>query len=131
MDQIEVVVVGGGVARVAAAIEAAKAGLRVALIDENPIDFELMALDIPLHFGQRAISTAAHKASILGRVVAANPSLREAEQVGVDIRLGTSVWSSDGDRVLGVGDSDRSWLLKYDRAIFAPGARDVGLPYLG
>ena len=131
MDHVEVVVVGGGVAGVSAAIEVAKAGLRVALIDENPIGFELMALDIPLHFGQRAISSVANKASMLERVLAANPLLGEAEQAGVDVQLGTSVWSSDGDGILGVADGDRSWLLKYDRAIFAPGARDVGVPFNG
>jgi NADPH-dependent 2,4-dienoyl-CoA reductase/sulfur reductase-like enzyme len=48
-----VVVVGAGVAGVAAAIEAARSGVDVLLVDENPIDNDMMALDVPLYFGQR------------------------------------------------------------------------------
>ena len=44
---------GAGPAGTAAAIAAAKAGLDVLLIDENPLDFDLMAMDVPLYFGQR------------------------------------------------------------------------------
>ena len=131
VEKVQLVVVGAGVAGTSSAIEAARAGLEVTLIDEHPIDFSLMAQDIPLHFGQRMVSTVANKASMLGRMVAANPLLQEAEEAGVNLQLGTIVWSSDADRTLGLADGNRSWLLGYDRAIFAPGARDLGMAFQG
>ena len=131
MERSQLVVVGAGVAGTSAAIEAAATGLQVTLIDEHPLDFSLIAQDIPLMFGQRAIPTVANKSSMLGRMVAANPLLEKAEAVGVNLQLGTTVWSSDPDRTLGVADENRSWLLSYERAIFAPGARDLGIAFRG
>ena len=51
-----VVVVGGGPAGVAAATASARAGAAVLLLDEHPLDPELMAMDVPLFFGQRMSS---------------------------------------------------------------------------
>ena len=58
--RVPVVVVGAGSAGVAAAIEAARAGVEVLLIDENPIDNDMMAMDVPLYFGQRMQIGRAH-----------------------------------------------------------------------
>ena len=131
MENSQLVVVGAGAAGASAAIEAAKTGLQVTLIDEHPLDFSLIVQDIPLMFGQRAIATVANKASMLGRVVASNPMIEKAEAAGVNLQLGTTVWSSDPDRTLGLADESRSWLLSYERAIFAPGARDLGIAFRG
>ena len=131
MERAQVVVVGAGVAGAWAAIEAARAGLEVRLVDEHPLAFSLMASDIPLYFGQRALPTVASRGTALARVVATNPLLQEAEEVGVRLHLGTTVWSSDPDGTLALADDTRSWLLRYDHAIFAPGARDLGLAFRG
>ena len=140
MESKPLVVVGAGVAGTAAAIEAAKAGVPVTLIDENPIGISMMGLDVPQFFGQRITGTLRSKGTMLGRVVAANDALVEADEVGVDIRLGTCVWgafrNTETSRVLdgpqlGLADDERSWQMKYDRLIIAAGSRDLGIGFAG
>ena len=140
MESRPLVVVGAGMSGTAAAIEAARSGVRVTLIDENPIPASMAALNVPQFFGQRFDAELQDRALMLERVVAANDALAEAEAAGVDIQLGTCVWgafrNSDTSRVLdgpqlGLADRDRSWLIKYDRLIVAAGARDLGLAFAG
>ena len=140
METRPLVVVGAGVSGTAAAIEAAKAGVQVTLIDENPIGMSMVGLDVPQFFGQRIVGTLRNKAVMLGRVAMANDALAEAEEAGVDIQLGTYVWgafrNTENSRVLdgpqlGLADDDRSWLLKYDRLIVAAGSRDLGMSFAG
>ena len=136
------VVVGGGPAGVAAATAAARAGVRVLLLDEHPLDPELMAMDVPLYFGQRMSAAVRDRGVMLERVVRANPALEEAIEAGVEVELGVSVWGAFrpgpamreiGGACVGVADQSRSWLVGYDRLIVAAGARDLGprLPGLG
>ena len=140
MESRPLVVVGAGVSGTAAAIEAAKAGVQVTLIDENPIGMSMIGLDVPQFFGQRIVGTLRNKGVMLGRVAASNDALAEAEEAGVDIQLGTYVWgafrNTEASRVLdgpqlGLADDERSWLMKYDRLIVAAGSRDLGMSFAG
>ena len=131
MEKTQLAVVGGGIAGTNAAIQAARAGVQVTLVDEHPVDLELMAQDIPLHFGQRMLPAVANKASMFNRVVAANPLLQEADDVGVDLQLGVIVWDSSQNNTLTLADDGGTWRLRYERAIFAPGARDLALAFRG
>ena len=88
---VAVVVVGAGAGGVAAAIEAARAGVEVLLIDENPVDNDMMAMDVPLYFGQRMQASVRNRALMMERVVATNPALAEAHEAGVEVQLGTYV----------------------------------------
>jgi thioredoxin reductase len=137
---VPIVVVGAGVAGVAAAIEAARAGASVLLVDENPIDNDMMAMDVPLYFGQRMQASVRNRALMMERVVEARPELADAHDAGVDIQLGTYVWGAfvNGPTVqelhgpmLGLADDRRSWLVGYDRLIIAAGARDVVMGFPG
>jgi thioredoxin reductase len=138
--RVPLMVVGAGPAGVAAAIEAALAGVDVMLVDENPIDHDMMAMDLPLYFGQRLHPALRNRAAMLERVVEGNPALAEADEAGVDVQLGTCVWGAfrngptlrelDGP-VLGLADLERSWLIGYDRLVVAAGARDVALGFPG
>lgn len=100
----------------------------------------MMALDVPQFFGRRAIDPLPARDEMLERVAAANSALAEAEEAGVEVQLGTSVWgafrNSDTSRVLdgpqlGLADAERSWMVKYDRLIVAAGARDLAMSFPG
>ena len=139
MESRPLVVVGAGVAGTAAAIEAARAGVPVTLIDENPVSLSTMGMDVPLFFGQR-IDGALGSRAMLERVIAANDAMAEAAAAGVDVQIGTCVWgafrNSDNSRMLdgpqlGLADDRQSWMVKYDRLIVAAGARDLGMPFDG
>ena len=137
---VSVVVVGAGVAGVAAAVAAARGGAQVLLVDEHPVDNDMMAMDVPLYFGQRMQESVRNRALMMERVVEANPGLVEAHEAGVDVQLGTYVWGAfvNGPTMrelpgpmLGLADDRRSWLVGYDRLIVAAGARDVALGFPG
>ena len=137
---VPVVVVGAGAAGVAAAITAARSGAQVLLVDENPVDNDMMAMDVPLYFGQRMQPSVRNRALMMERVVEANPALAEAHEAGVDVQLGTYVWGAfvNGPTVrelpgplLGLADDRRSWLVGYDRLVVAAGARDVAMGFPG
>src|SRR5262249_4350165 len=136
MDKARIVVVGGGASGTAAAIEAAKLGLSVTLVDEHPVDLPTMGMDTPYFFGPRLLPTLADRGAMLERVIGASVALQQADEIGVDVRLGTCVWGSFmpgdnnrhwGTRCLGLADGTRSWLLEYEALILAAGARDLVL----
>ncbi len=131
MEHTQVAVVGGGVAGAAAARTAAGLGLDVVLIDEHPVDAESMAMDIPLFFGQRALGTASDRGLMMSRVVGANTGLQAAAEAGAKVHAGVAVWDSAANDTLTLADEERSWRLRYERAIFASGARDLCLPFRG
>ncbi len=140
METKSLVVVGAGAAGTAAAIETARSGVQVTLIDENPISASMMGLDVPQAFGSRFASDLGDRDRMLQRVSASNPALNEAEKAGVDVQLGTCVWGAfrntdtsrklDGPQ-LGLADDKHSWVVKYDRLIVAAGARDLKFSFAG
>ena len=140
MERVQLAVVGAGAAGASAAIEAARAGVKVVLFDENPIEPSMMALDVPLMFGERFVNTVRNRALMLERYVTSGELLQQAEEAGVDVRLGISVWGSFKNEdhsyqheypVLGLSDQEHSWMIEYERLILAPGARDFALAVRG
>ena len=105
--------------------------MSVVLIDEHPVAMDVMAQDIPLFFGQRMLGTTDNRGLMLERVAANNPLIADAIDSGVDVKLGTSVWSSEPDGTLGLANSEQSWLLNYEYAVFATGARDLCFAFDG
>src|SRR5260370_41579304 len=92
----ELVVVGAGPAGTAAAIAAARAGLQVLLIDENPVAGTMMGLDVPLHYGQRMSNEVHNKARMVEPLVAANPALEEIFALGDRVEIGAYCWGAAG-----------------------------------
>jgi len=139
-DHFPLVVLGAGAAGLAAAIEAARLGLRVLLVDEHPVASALIGLDVPWMFGERMTAAVQNKPRMLERVVAARPDLERAFEAGVDVRLGVYAWGAfvEGPtshalagRMLALADEERSWLVGFDRLIVAAGARDLALAFPG
>src|SRR5438105_154182 len=137
---VPLVVVGAGPAGVAAAVEAARAGVEVLLVDEHPVDNDMMAMDVPLYFGGRMQPAVRNRSLMLERVVESNPALAAAAEAGVDVQVGTYVWAAFvpgptlrelDSPLLGLADERRSWLVGYERLIVAAGARDVVLGFPG
>lgn len=134
------VVIGAGAAGCAAAIEAAKAGVSVMLVDEHPVAPGLVGMDVPFQFGGRATAAVQTPDRLVEQVLATSPALAEAFELGVDVRLSTCAWGAwvNGPGlqalpapVLGLADETRSWMVSFDRMVVATGARDLTLSFAG
>lgn len=139
-ERFDTVVVGAGAAGTAAAIAAARAGGSVLLIDENPVRGELMGTDVPLYFGGRTTAAVHNPGRMVEQLFASNPSLEEAFDAGVDVRLGTCAWGlyvngpamrALPEALLGIADGERATMIGFGRLIVATGARDVVLGFEG
>ncbi|MCE7026813.1 FAD-dependent oxidoreductase [Jiella avicenniae] len=139
-EHVEILVVGAGEAGCAAAIEAARAGASVLLVDENPVPAGLVGMDVPFHFGGRATNAVQTPERLVERVLESNSALAEAFDVGVDVRLSTSVWGAwvkapglNGlaSGIAGLADEEKSWLVGFDRLVLATGARDLNFTFAG
>ena len=136
----DVVVVGAGSSGIAAAMDAAKAGKFVLLVDENPVSGALMGNDVPLYFGGRMTAATANSERMLEAVFMSMPALETAVESGVELLLGTTAWGvyrngpgvqSLPDQVVGLADTERSWLVGFDRLVLATGARDLPMAFPG
>jgi len=134
------VVVGAGPSGIAAAIDAAKAGLRVLLVDENPVSGALMGNDVPLYFGGRMTAATQNTERMLEAIFMSMPALEAAMDAGVELLLGTTAWgvyrngpgvASLPEQVVGLADAERSWIVGFDNIILATGGRDLALAFPG
>lgn len=139
-ETADLLVVGGGPAGLAAAIEAARSGISVILADENPVPAEVMGDDVPLHFGQRMGGAVRNRTGMTEAMLASEPLLELALEAGVDVRLGTFVWGLYANgrsvswlpgMVAGLSDGATSWMLGCKTVIVAAGRRDMGLAFPG
>ena len=137
---VDVLVVGGGEAGGAAAIEAARAGASVLLVDENPVSARSMGDDIPLYFGGRMSGAVQNQGRMLEQVFAASPWLEEAAEAGAEIALSTTCWGAfvNGPAlkalpgpVAGLADAERSWMCGFKNLVLATGARDLAYAFPG
>ena len=136
----DVIVVGAGPAGLTAALEAARAGRQVLLIDEHPVAAALAGSDVPLWFGGRATSALQAPERLIETLVETEPLIAEAFEAGIDVRLGVTAWglwrNRDGsaalpEAMLGLADGQRSWTAGYRTLVLATGARDCALHFAG
>lgn len=134
----KLVVIGGGPAGCACAIEAATLGLEVVMIDEHPQAPSAMSFDAPYFYGNRLAAQLSDASAMADAVLGANEPLMEALEAGVEVLTGTCAWGvfgpDSGDpatrgRQIGLADQERSWILGYDYLVLAPGARDLVLSF--
>jgi thioredoxin reductase len=138
--QVDVLVIGAGPAGAAAAIQAARSGESVLLVDENPVSPSLMGLDTPLYFGGRYTGAIQTKARMLEQVFQANPLIEQAYEAGVAVELGVYCWgawvpgyglAALPGPLAGLADEEKSWMVGFNRIILATGARDVAFAFQG
>ncbi|QRY78329.1 FAD-dependent oxidoreductase [Pseudomonas sp. PDNC002] len=139
-DETDILIVGAGPAGLAAALAAAGHGLRVTLVDENPVPLETMGEEVPLHFGGRMGAAVANRNSVLQSLLDARPQIADALEASVDVRLGTAVWGLFPQQptrawidaaVAGLADEENAYLLRFRQVIVASGRRDMGLAFDG
>jgi NADPH-dependent 2,4-dienoyl-CoA reductase/sulfur reductase-like enzyme len=123
--EAEVVIVGGGPAGLAAALEAAAAGAEVLLIDECHTLGGQFYKQVPDSF-------------ILKSGKAEGPQYAEGAEIikqlagtKVEVLLGTLVWGIFEDRTLAIYRSDKSEQIRARKLILAPGAQEVPVAFPG
>ncbi len=136
----DLIVVGAGPSGIAAAMEGVASGAAVLLVDENPVSGALMGNDVPLYFGGRMSAATQNSGRMLEAVFMTIPALETAMDAGVEVLLGTIAWgvyrngsgvASLPERVVGLADAERSWLVSFDRLTLATGARDLAMAFPG
>ncbi|EGD58433.1 FAD-dependent pyridine nucleotide-disulfide oxidoreductase [Novosphingobium nitrogenifigens DSM 19370] len=139
-EHFDMVVVGAGPAGLSAALEAARTGQRVLLVDEHPVSALDVGSDVPLWFGGRATAAVQSPARLVEQLVESEPMIAQCFEAGVDVRLGTSAWGLYRNRencsalpcpMLGLADAERAWTVGFDRLVLATGARDLALAFPG
>lgn len=125
MEKTEIAIVGGGPAGMAAAIEAARAGATVTVIDENSRPGGQLFKQIHKFFG-----SGVHHAGTRGFQIGED-LLQEAEAAGVKTRLDTVVYGIFSDRRLGLICGDHTEELEASVVILATGANENALTFPG
>ncbi len=125
MKKVEIAVVGGGPAGMAAAIEAARAGARVTVIDENERPGGQLFKQIHKFFG-----SGDHRAGTRGVQIGLE-LLKEADEAGVDTCLNTVVYGIFPDKRLGLICEKHTEDLEPDIIILATGAMENALAFPG
>ena len=126
MAEVELAIVGAGPAGLSAAIEAAKAGARVTVIDENAKPGGQLFKQIHKFFGSEE-----HKAGMRG-IDIGYQLLEQCRELEVDVLLNTIVWGMfDGNRALALKRNNESEKISVKKVILATGARENPLAFPG
>lgn len=125
MKQYDVIVVGAGPAGLGAAIESAKAGASVLLMDENDRPGGQLFKQIHKFFG-----SSAHYSGYRGYEIGSR-LLEEAAAVKVEILLSTRVWGIFEDGSVSACTENRSFRCKARYIILATGATENSLAFPG
>lgn len=125
MEHYDLIVVGAGPAGLSAAIEAAKAGMKVVVFDENAKPGGQLFKQIHKFFGSKE-----HKAKIRGFKIG-EELLAEADQLGVEVRLNATVIGLYPEKELTVRSGDEIGHYKGDAIIVATGAAENMVTFRG
>ncbi|UCC75554.1 MAG: FAD-dependent oxidoreductase [Anaerolineales bacterium] len=123
--ETELAIVGAGPAGLSAAIESAKAGVQVLLIDENPRPGGQLFKQIHKFFGSKD-----HRAGVRG-IDIGEQLLAEVEQSGAKAMLDAVAWGIFADHTLGVIQNHKSIYVKAQEVLLATGASENALAFPG
>ena len=123
--EIDLAVVGSGPAGLSAAIEAAKYGASVEIIDENALPGGQLFKQIHKFFGSKE-----HYAGVRGYDIG-RKLLDEAENLKVDIRLNTIAFGVFNKNKIGLFDQKSILVSKPKKIIIATGASENPLAFPG
>ncbi len=121
----ELAVIGAGPAGLCAAVEAAKNGVDVTLIDENRTAGGQLFKQIHRFFGSEE-----HLAGIRGFEIG-NMMLEGTQKYGVKVLLNTVVWGMFPDLKLGLSNGNMVSVIEARRIIVATGALENSLSFPG
>lgn len=125
MQRYDVLIIGAGPAGLSAAIEAAEAGMRVALFDENHRPGGQLFKQIHKFFGSKE-----HKARVRGFKIGQELLIR-AQELGVKVYLDTIVVGIFPDFSVTVMHDEHIVHFKGNSVILATGASENALPFEG
>ena len=125
IKETDVVVIGAGSAGLSAAYQAASAGAKVLVIDENHLPGGQLFKQIHKFFGSRA-----HQAGTRGYTIG-QQLLERVENSGAEVWLNTLVYGIQKDCSLGVIHDGTHWVIKAKKVIIATGAKENYMPFAG
>jgi thioredoxin reductase len=120
----ELLVIGAGPAGLAAAAEAARAGVHVLLIDDNLRPGGQIHRQTPAEFRSTGVAASADFRG--GQAL-----FEEARATGVNFRFGCTVWGSFEPNLFEVTDGTDSFQVAAGRTVIAAGAHDRPVPVPG
>ncbi|TCO71461.1 NAD(P)/FAD-dependent oxidoreductase [Marinisporobacter balticus] len=126
MNKASIVIIGGGPAGLSAAIEGAKAGAKVLVIDENGKPGGQLFKQIHKFFGSKE-----HKAGTRG-INIGDQLLEEAKRLDIEVWLNTEVCGIDKNKkIWGIRDKKQSFSIVADKIILATGAIENAVKFSG
>jgi thioredoxin reductase len=125
MRQRQAAVIGAGPAGLAAAIEIARAGGAVTVIDENARPGGQLFKQIHKFFGSRE-----HRAGVRGFHIGGQ-LLAETRKLGVEVLLDSPVYALFPDRTVGYIRGGKEESLKAEKIVIAAGAAENALAFPG
>ncbi len=125
MNRTDLIVVGAGPAGMSAAIEAAKRGAHVTVLDENSRPGGQLFKQIHKFFGSKE-----HHAKVRGFVIG-EELMEEAARLGVDVRLDSTVIGLYQDKEVVVREGEEVSHHKADAIVIATGAAENMVTFEG
>lgn len=125
MREVEIVIIGGGPAGLAAATEAAESGAGVVLIDEYRTLGGQYYKQVPPDFSVKNLKTQGDQYAEGAEVI------RKLKSTGVEVMLDTLVWCIYPHLTLAVYHDDMTEEIRAKKLILAPGAQEVPVAFPG
>lgn len=125
MKRYDLIAIGAGPAGLSAAIEAARAGMKAAVFDENDRPGGQLFKQIHKFFGSKE-----HKAKIRGFNIG-KELLREADEAGVEVHLNAQVSGIHDFHGLSVVEDGTIKFVKGNNIVIATGASENMIPFEG